>query len=189
MKAKVKDIECGTHIGSITFVPSMAKSIGKVLEFEKYNFGENYMGNSKENPWYKEIPKGFLYHKSWIEPLNPLLPSYLIREDSSGKLQFFNFCGQGDEEGIVLFFPRFRSTIAYVKIYGGEVHNPANEFTGVAFCHRNDKYYLTEGVKQACRKALQIGNFDEGISDSERTRRRNVYRSIREALNNQEEVS
>jgi len=54
-------------------------------------------------------------------------------------------------------------------------------FAGVSFCHPNDDFDFLEGIRQACRHALQIGGWDWTPPGG--ARRRAIYRACRVAIN------
>lgn len=57
-------------------------------------------------------------------------------------------------------------------------------YCGTSSCHPGDTYDVKMGVKQACRMALMISDYNDHCQaqDKEAVRRAGIYRAIREAL-------
>jgi hypothetical protein len=101
-----------------------------------------------------------------------------------------------DGEPLTIYAQRVTPNVVVVTVLVGNPSEPLKRqehgdptarrlYGGASFCHPNDEFDMLEGVKQACKNALEINNTGWHFPTAGYDRRRAIYRACREAIADQ----
>ena len=179
MKARVRN-DC-RRLGNVIVHRDMEKYFGKVLEFVH--------DDSNERGWYRNLRVlgdtfTWRWHESWLD----FIPAPVEVHKSEHELKGFYFM-----EGCVNYWVVKGIVFATIRMHQPEqpVYNCV--FSGHAICNDSDTFSLAEGIKVACKNALEFWNYvpftchkeskrEAKVRVTELMRRRAIYGSIRNVL-------